>query len=88
MSAAAVRSTASMRASGVGAASSMRTATVRTAPLGENCRSKRGEVKTRRTNQEGSENGLRGGWVHDRLPLHPLRAEARRVCPELLLASI
>src|SRR5579864_214905 len=78
VNAAAARSTDAMRASSAGAAAGVRatsavgaTAAARTAFLRKDGGSKRGEAKRRCANQDGSENGLRGGSVHDRLPLYP-----------------
>ena len=93
MNAAAVRSTAAMRASRVGAAVGVRatstvgaTAAMRTAFLCKSGGSESGKTKRRCVNQDGSENGFRGGWVHDRLPLYPEgpgpRGSLRGLAPE------
>ncbi len=89
VNAAAVKCAAAMRdacvrsAAGVRASTMRATAAARTAFLRKSGGSERGEAKGRCANQVGSQNGLRGGWVHDRLPF-TLRAQARRVYPEAL----
>jgi len=73
-----VRSTAGVRAATMRATAAARTAFLRKSGGGE-----RGETKRRCANQDGSENGLRGGWIHDRFPLYP-EGRGRRVCLEAL----